>query len=138
LTRKTLKIRPKNEKTVGQVSQELLEKNPSQGVNAIDQGNAMLADFPKNVVECIKTHRKIFPKDFYVVVLNKVEPLMKNVVRNYYFGRLTCPTPNYDQSVYKYNRDKEQIDFLWVIPSKEVCLYYWEIKKVYRLKNGIF
>lgn len=123
--KKRLKIRPKSEKTVGQVSSELLQK-PSTPVNAIDQGNAMLNDYMKNVIECVASTRKIADGDFYVVVLTKREHLMKNVMRNYYFARFTCPTPNYDQAVFKYNRDNETIDFLWVIPTKDVCLYYLE------------
>ena len=51
---------------------------------------------------------------------------MQNVLRHYYFSRHSCPTPDYDQTVYQYHREKEDIEFLWVIPSKEACLTFME------------
>jgi len=55
---------------------------------------------------------------FYVCVITKKERLMDNVLRNYFLARSTCPTPQYDQTVYKYHRDSGAIQFLWVLPSK--------------------
>ena len=44
---------------------------------------------------------------------------MKNVIRNYFIIRSTCPTPQYDNTVYHYHRSTEQIEFLWVLPSRD-------------------
>src|SRR3990167_4938546 len=57
---------------------------------------------------------------------HKKEPLMPNVIRNYFYGRLSCPTPDYDQTVYFYDQESDIIEFLWVIPSKDACLYLKE------------
>jgi hypothetical protein len=46
---------------------------------------------------------------------------MQNVLRHYYYYRLSCPTPDYDQTVYKFTRATEIIEFIWVIPSRETC-----------------
>jgi len=46
---------------------------------------------------------------------------MPNVIRNYFYGRRSCPTPNYDQVVYKYHFKDDNLEFLWVIPSREIC-----------------
>ena len=51
----------------------------------------------------------------------KCEPLLPNTYRNYFIDRQTCPTPNYDQAVYRYNRKKEQIEYIWSIPDRETC-----------------
>ena len=48
---------------------------------------------------------------------------MPNVFRNYFGARSTCPTPDYDQSVYKYNKKDDRIEYIWTIPTKEVCYY---------------
>jgi hypothetical protein len=59
--------------------------------------------------------------DFYLVVETKKEPKMQNVLRNYFFHRSSCPTPTYDNTVYKYHKADDRIEFLWVLPSKQVC-----------------
>ncbi len=47
---------------------------------------------------------------------------MNNVIRNFFMGRKSCPTPEYDQAVYKYNRANEHVEFMWVVPAKDVCM----------------
>jgi hypothetical protein len=47
---------------------------------------------------------------------------MKNVFRNYFFARRSCPTPDYDQAVYSYSITDDSITYLWCIPDKETCL----------------
>jgi hypothetical protein len=134
--KKTLKIRPKGEKTVGQVSADLLQKNPSGGVLYVDQAKEMLKDYMPNVIKCVNTHRKEFPgKDFYIKVLHKIERVFKsggftNVLHPYYIGTLACPTPNYDQDLFKFHLEKEELEFIWSIPCREVCLYYLENKEI--------
>lgn len=105
--------------TVGKISTELLKKPDI--TNPIDQTYENLSDYDKNIFACIEDAKKQYPKDFYVVVLTKKERLMQNVIRNYFMARLTCPTPDYDQVVYRYNFLDESIDFLWVVPSKDTC-----------------
>ena len=85
----------------------------------IELEREMQKEYMKNVLECIDAHKKMFDSDFYVVVITKREPLMPNVLRNYFMARLSCPTPDYDQSVYKYNRSSQSIDYIWTIPSRE-------------------
>ena len=109
-------------KTVGAASRELSLKEPD-AKNAIDQMREQLTDYDKNIHECLKEQKKNFDGDFYVVVLTKKERLMQNVLRGYFFGRLSCPTPDYDQAVYKYNRADDNLVFLWVIPSYDVVNY---------------
>ena len=40
---------------------------------------------------------------------------------NYFYARLSCPTPDYDQTLYKYSHKQESLTFLWVIPSRDTC-----------------
>jgi len=112
-------------KTAGQVSQELSQKHPDT-LNPIELEQAMHSDYEKSVYECIAIHKKTWNQDFYVIVLTKKEPLMTNIIRHYYYGRLSCPTPDYDQTVYFYNKDNDIIEFLWTIPSRDACMYLKE------------
>lgn len=51
---------------------------------------------------------------------------MDNVIRNYFTGRLSCPSPEYDQVVYKYHAKEHNLEFLWVVPSKDTCQFLVE------------
>ena len=108
----------KNRETVGAHSVRL-SKKAHDAHSAIDQMREQLTDYDHNIHLCIKEHRNVFDEDFYVVVLTKKERLMKNVLRGYFTARLSCPTPDYDQAVYKYTRNGDELEFLWVIPSAD-------------------
>jgi len=113
----------KVKKTVGAVSTELMQKDDSTHT-AIDQMRESLVDYEKNIFEAIERAKKDLTGDFYVCVETKKERLMPNVIRNYFFYRQTCPTPTYDQTLYRFNRTEEKIEFMWVIPSKETCGFF--------------
>jgi len=113
----------KKRETVGKASRDLLVKQDGYTPTANEATEGMLSEYDKNIHECIERHKKTFKADFYVVVVTKKERLMKNVLRNYFFGRLSCPTPDYDQTVYKYCIKESSIEFLWTIPDKNTSLF---------------
>ena len=112
-------------KTVGQISSELAIKQPDTQ-DPIELEREMHSDYEQKIDECIALHKKKWTQDFYIIVITKKEPLMPNVIRNYFYGRLSCQTPDYDQTVYFYDQESDIIEFLWVIPSKDACLYLKE------------
>lgn len=111
-------------KTVGQYSYELQQK-PDEKINPIDlqreihKGNSNEDSFENQVRLAVQRGEEQFEGDFFVVVLFKKERLMKNVVRQYFFPRKSCPTPEYDQVVYHYFPKEQRLDFVWVIPDKQ-------------------
>lgn len=106
--------------TVGKISWDLLANSSFLDHSADEQMKEQLNEFEDNILESIERGKKTFPHDFYIVVETKKEPKMKNVLRNYFIIRQSCPTPQYDNSVYKYHATTEQCEFLWVLPSKQV------------------
>lgn len=110
-----------NRPTVGSVATDLLRKQATDTHSADEQMAEQLADYDKSLHECIERCKKEYASDFFVVVLTKRETLLTNVIRNYFYGRLTCPTPDYDQAVYLYRRAEEAVDFVWVVPSRDAC-----------------
>jgi len=116
----------KRTKTVGELSQDLLLKATPTSHSVSEQAGEQLEDFEKNVYLCLEKHKKLFDGDFFIVVLTKKEKLLENVIRNYFYGRISCPTPNYDQIVYKYSRKEDSVEPLWVIPDKKTCKYFKE------------
>ncbi len=115
-----VKKKKKTRKTVGAHSSELLQKQPDTR-DPIELQREIHKDYESNVIEAVDRGRKDFQGDFFIVVTTKKERLMQNVIRNYFHPRKTCPTPEYDQTVYHYKVKDLYIDFLWVIPSKDTC-----------------
>jgi predicted transcriptional regulator with HTH domain len=119
------KIKTHGRETVGKISSDLLNKTP-YSTDPIEIERAMHEDYEKNVFDCLEDAKKKYVGDFFVVVLTKKERLMENVLRHYFFARKSCPTPDYDQTVYQYHANTENLIFLWVIPSKEACITFME------------
>jgi len=129
-------------KTTGQIASELL-KNHTNPISPIEVQAAQEKEYLDNLlwavqhaqkkVSCdsIKGHdeckkRSSLDGDFYISVLLKKEKLLENVLRNYFIPTKVCPTPGYDQTVYKYDNKKETIELLWVVPDKETCEIFRE------------
>lgn len=113
------------EKTAGQISMDLMAKDIAGDANCVNEvvdiRNEVLKDYLKKVELCIQEGTDKFDNDFCVVVEAKKERLMPNVIRNFIFSRNSVPTPHYDQTVYRYNKQKAKIEFLWCIPDKHTC-----------------
>ena len=106
--------------TVGKISTELLQKEPETR-DPIELEREMHKDYVNHVYDAVDRGKKDFTGDFFVVVITKKERLMENVIRNYFLARSSCPTPEWDQTVYRYKRADDIIEFLWVVPSKDTC-----------------
>jgi len=121
------KFKGQNRDTVGSLALKMQEEellNPSQH-SVIDQAREQTKDFDKNIHLCIKENKNKLEfknKDFYIVVLVKKEKLMQNVNRAMFYARQTCPTPQYDQILYKFYKDG-RIDFLWVVPTRDIARF---------------
>jgi len=119
----------KKRKTLGELSTELAKKDFGQ-ISVRDQSSAMLTDYEKNMFESVEEGKKKFIGSFFIVVITKKERILQNVIRNYFVARVSCPTPDYDQIVYKYNNVEDKIEFIWVVPSKHTCLLYLKNAKI--------
>ena len=111
-------------KTVGQYSYELQQKkdekiNPIDLQREIHKGNYNDDSYENQVRIAVERGEKQFEGDFFVVVLFKKERIMHNVVRQYFFPRKSCPTPEYDQVVYHYFPKEHKLEFVWVVPDKQ-------------------
>lgn len=123
-------------KTVGSIASELLSQSNTQDV--IETQRATEQEYLDNLIWAVKHAQKkidcssieghkecasriAFEKDFFIVVLLKKEKLLENVLRNYFITTLACPTPHFDQTVYRYDHKKEDVEFIWVVPDKETC-----------------
>jgi hypothetical protein len=133
-------------KTAGQISTELLEKQPEHDNHAeiikAQEGDYIRAlnwcvDHARGVVPCAKecelvceAYGKFKNEDFFVEVSSKQEKLMPNYIRNYFYARRSCPTPFYDQTVWKYDKDINGICYVWSVPDWESAMVYYKNAKI--------
>lgn len=109
-------------RTVGEQALEIF-KTGAQESSPIALQQEMTRDYYQNLIDCALKDRKSYKGRFFIVVITKNERLLPNVFRNYFYSRHTCPTPDYDQSVFRYNNLSEEIEYLWTIPSQDACLH---------------
>ncbi len=105
--------------TVGKLSWDLLANASPLDHSAEEQMRQQLEEYERNFFETVERGKKLYEKTFYIVVETKKERKLKNVLRNYFIPRQSCPTPQYDEAVYKYDHLADEIEFLWVLPSKD-------------------
>lgn len=86
----------------------------------INKGSNSERSYEEEVWLCVDRGRKSdrIKGDFYVEVICSQEIALKNVIRRRFLFKQACPTPNYDQAVYKYFRKDDEIEFLWSLPNK--------------------
>ena len=107
--------------TVGKIAQELRSKTP-ETTNVNEQGEWMTKDYLSNLYECVLTFTNKNPMtDFFIEVQTVKLRLLENVIRNYFIARISCPTPNYDQTVWQYKYKDEELFLIWTIPNREHC-----------------
>lgn len=107
--------------TVGKVSQSLLAKaDTKQGI--VDTERAVNKDYFDHCKECVerKPHSE-WKEPWFLITVNKKERLLENVIRRYFFGRKSLPSPEYDQTVWHYHPSSGNMEFLWCIPDKNTC-----------------
>jgi hypothetical protein len=113
-------------KTAGQIALELAQKTPDT-TRVIEIVQESFEDYEKKLVDTIEKARLKYPADFFIVVLSKLERALsldgRPFIRRLIADTAVCPSPFYDQVVYKYHRNAEDLQFLWSIPDPETCSY---------------
>lgn len=108
----------KKRDTLGTMAQEALSKAP-EPLDVHEQGSWMTQDYLKNLIEAMNNFKRTHKGDFFIQVENVRHRLMHNVIRNYFIPRLSCPTPNYDQTVFQYKSKEDELFLVWTIPNRE-------------------
>jgi hypothetical protein len=106
---------------IGKIAYQQSLKDPYDQ-NSYEYSGETVKSLEKEVLETVQAGLKKYPReDFFVVILTKKEQLMLNTIRNYLFVRKTCPLPFYDQIVWRYDHLKDDLEFLWVLPAKDIA-----------------
>lgn len=110
--------------TVGKIATDLQQQD-THAIEVREQGQEMTSSYLDELLKVLAEGKQKQQGDFFIVVLTKREKLLVNVIRNYFFYRHTCPTPDYDQAVYHYVKNDDELALLWVLPNRD---YAMEIK----------
>jgi hypothetical protein len=117
---------PDRHQTLGELISENRLKDIPGEVGVMELVREATKDWEKSLLVCVDRGKKSYLGDFFIVILIKNERLFDEVCRLLFFPRISCPTPTYNQTVYKYTRANEQLEFLWVVPDKLTSQFYLE------------
>lgn len=107
--------------TLGELSHDLIQKDLETDDPIEMQQEMQYSSYEHEFETALERAKKKYADDFYLVVLNQRFRIFSNVIRTYFVDRISCPTPDYDQAVYRYDKKSEKVEFLWVIPDKHTC-----------------
>lgn len=107
-------------KSAGQISQELL--NTPVDINGVDQAaesnKKYLSDLYGTMLSFKEKNANL---DFFIEVQTIRSRLLHNMIKKMFIGRISCPTPNYDQVVWQYKHKDEELFLIWTIPDRYHC-----------------
>lgn len=114
----------KKKKTAGaKVYEHHSTYQPGGTADVTDLQKTMQEDYFKLMDACIQ---KALPKldgDFYVVVITKHEKIYGKALNQKFLCRQSCPSPQWDEAVFKYYRASGSVEFLWVVPCRDACYH---------------
>ncbi len=113
-------INQKDRETIGKIATDLMMSTPEE-VPVTELGKDMLQDYMENLWITVDRGKKDYGTDFFIVVLQKKEKILENVVRNQFLYRRSCPTPTYNQSVFRYLFKDDELEYIWSLPDKDSC-----------------
>ena len=122
-------ISEEDRETVGAAAHRLLlKKDTKQGI--VDTQREVDKTYFEECWKCItREPHKNWKDPWYLTVLYKKERLLENIIRRYFFGRQSLPTPEYDQTVWRYNPVTTDLNYLWTIPDKNTTLWMYSNPK---------
>lgn len=110
-------------KTLGQIAIKLQEKAHEEADHTVAERIAQTSDDYWNIVlNAYQEGRKKFTGDFYIEMCMKYSKLFWNVNPQWLpMLRYTCPTPMFEQSVFRYNKEDDALEYLWTVPDIHSC-----------------
>ena len=111
-------------KTVGELAQESKQKQ-TESLHVWEYVETRASEeFIPNLLESIERGKTMFPnRDFFIHNAGKNEELLANVKREYWIPLTSCPTPNFDQIVFRYKEKEQLLEEIWCIPPEDGCEY---------------
>ncbi|MGD8327740.1 MAG: hypothetical protein PVF65_12580 [Sphingomonadales bacterium] len=107
--------------TVGQLALDQSQKDIKADVVEIERevhkGNKSEDSWEAQMTTALERGKAKYAGEFFIVILNKKERLLQNVIRRYFLDRRTCPLPEYDQTVFRYDPKDDMLEYIWTVPD---------------------
>ncbi len=99
-------------------------------VNVGEYRKELEGEYENGVRRAIDRGKTRFDGNFYVELVNTIKRKYRKhgEIHPFFYDRKSCPTPMFDQVVYKYDSKKDTLDMLWCLPNKEESLNYYHNK----------
>lgn len=116
--------------TAGELSKKALSDRTKY--DALEIGHALADEIATQIRQCIENHKPIIDEnEFCIVMLISKDPLICNLMRRKFYAWPYLPKPRPNQSVFLYNKAKDDITHrLWILPSDMVMSELHELPTV--------
>jgi len=111
-------------KTVGaEVYEQLSKYQPGGQADVREIQEVMQEDYFNRIDQEVKKSLHRLDGDFYVVMITIHTKIFGKAIRQRPVCRQSCPSPQFDEAVFKYHRGTDSLEFLWVVPCKDACIH---------------
>ena len=117
----------KKDKTVGQSYMEAQKsERPETAQDILDTQKPAANAYLEELHVTISKGKLTYPQEhvFFIEVFTRQDRLMHMTEVTSFFPRITCPTPTWNQTVYRYSKRDDVLDYIWTVPSRKMCEYY--------------
>jgi hypothetical protein len=122
-------------KPLGQIA-ETLVANDTKMASLKDLSGEIQEKYSKGLMEAFELGVKAFPKlNFFIVALATKDPMFDNLWKHKKGVIGMCPPPNYDQSVFRFNQETGNLEHLWTIPDRNLCIGMMEDKALVAIEE---
>jgi hypothetical protein len=114
-------------KTVGQQIIDNAAHKESGNIPVMDLAAAMCEDYMPKLLRAIDEQCQFTKEDFYIEVLQKHERVLEKAFRPHIMiCHYSCPKPNPDQTIFRYNQKDGRIELIWVLPPEDAIVHLLE------------
>lgn len=113
--------------TAGQLYMEAQKsERPETDQDLLDTQKPASRTYLDELFTNITKGKELYPQKpcFFIEVFTRQDKIMVMTMVSTFIPRITCPTPTFNQTVYRYIRTEDVLEYIWTIPSNERCLYY--------------
>lgn len=111
-----------NRPTLGKIITDIRSMQPEKR-SVVEIAEEQTQNYIPELVAITEQGKKETNTNFYILINLRISPLTPEMYEFKREIKLTCPTPNYDQTLFFYNREADRIEYVWSIPDRYTCHY---------------
>lgn len=114
--------------TLGSIALQSEQKLSQEAEHTVAERTEQANDERVRILnEAFEQGKRKYNGDFYIEMCMKREKLFWNVETRWLpHVRQSCPTPMFEQTVYRYNRSEDYLEYIWALPDIRTACYLIE------------